>query len=308
MRAVFFGTPPIAVPALQALASVAEVLGVVTQPDRPAGRGLRLQPPAVKLAAAELGLAIYQPTKVRDGALRDFLLEHKPDLALVIAYGRILPPDVLDAPRLGCVNLHASLLPRYRGAAPIQRAIIAGEPETGISLMQMDEGMDTGPVFSRHVLSIGGEETAGELAERLGRLAGDVVRADLPRLVGGELTAEPQRHELATHAPPIEREDCRIDWTLPSARILARVRGLAPRPAAFTTLGGKQLRVTKLCRCRTPLTLGPGEVGIDAGRAFVGTGDDPVELLSGQLEGKRELSARDLVNGRALNEGCVLGS
>jgi methionyl-tRNA formyltransferase len=309
VRAVFFGTPPIAVPSLQALCEVAEVVGVVTQPDRPAGRGLHLHEPAVKVAAREKGLELHQPLKVRDGGLAAWLAERRPDVAVVIAYGRILPNDVLGTPRLGCLNLHASLLPRYRGAAPIQWSIIRGESETGVSLMQMDEGLDTGPVFSRHALAIGAEETAGELAERLGRLAGDVVRLDLAKVVGGELRSEGQTHELATHSPPIEREHCRIDWQRSAREIHDLVRGLSPRPSAFTSAGGKQLRLGKVALGPAPLALEPGVLGVDAGRAWVGTGDGkPVEILFAQLEGKRELPARDLINGRVLSGGLVLGA
>jgi methionyl-tRNA formyltransferase len=280
LRAVFFGTPALAVPALLALLEVAEVAGVVTQPDRPAGRGLRLTPPAVKVAALERGLSVYQPAKVRTGELSAWVRERSPDIALVIAYGRILPPDVLAAPRLGCVNLHASLLPRYRGAAPIQWAIIRGESETGISLMQMDEGLDSGPVFSRHRIAIGESETYGELGDRLANLAGEVVRADLPRVAQGSLHSEPQRDDEATLAPPIARDDCRIDWKRSARELVNLVRGLSPRPSAFTLHAGKQLRVTSARVSQAPLALTPGEVGVDAGRAWVGTGEGLLEVLS----------------------------
>jgi len=284
VRAVFFGTPPIAVPSLLALTRVAEVVGVVTQPDRPAGRGLQLHEPAVKVKARELGIPVNQPKKVRTGELSAWLRELAPDVGLVIAYGRILPADVLSAPRLGCLNLHASLLPRYRGAAPIQWSIIEGEKETGISLMQMDEGLDTGPVYSRHVLTLAGDETTGSLTERLADLAAQVVESDLSRVVRGELVAVAQDAGLATHAPPIEREHTLVDWKR-SARVIAQqVRGLSPRPGAVTSLGGKQLRLTQAV---------PGLA--------------PFELLSAQVEGKRELPARDLVNGRVLVAGRILG-
>lgn len=307
MRAVFFGTPPIAVPSLIALTRVAEVVGVVTQPDRPAGRGLQLQEPAVKVKARELGLLVNQPKKVRTGELSAWLRELDADVGLVIAYGRILPPDVLSAPRLGCLNLHASLLPRYRGAAPIQWSIIEGEKETGISLMQMDEGLDTGPVYSRHALTLAEDETTGSLTERLADLAARVVEEDLPRVVRGELEAVPQDPALATHAPPIEREHTLIDWKRPATAIGRLVRGLSPRPGAITTLGGKQLRVTRAVPSLAPFELAPGVLGVDGGRAWVGTGEGALELLAAQVEGKRELPARDLVNGRVLVAGKVLG-
>src|SRR5262245_60233986 len=181
MRALFFGTPAIAVPALEALAGIADVAGVVCQPDRPAGRGLTQKPPAVKVAAERLGLAIVQPTKIRTPDFTEWVREANADVALVMAYGRILPAGVLLAPRRGCMNLHASLLPRYRGAAPITWAIVRGETETGISLMQMDAGCDTGPVYTRHAIPIGENATADDVARDLGELAAAVVRSDLAR-------------------------------------------------------------------------------------------------------------------------------
>src|SRR5690606_12694290 len=220
MRVVFFGTPPIAVPSLQALHEIAQVTAVVCQPDRPAGRGLKLHAPAVKLAALELGLPVHQPRAVKSGALANWLETQNADLALVMAYGRILPRAVLEAPRLGALNLHASLLPKYRGAAPINWAIIRGEQETGISLMQMDEGMDTGPVYCRRGLPIPATENAGELAERLAHLAAAVTRTDVPRVVTGDLQAAPQDHAAATHAPPLDRMLTQIDWTASARSIV----------------------------------------------------------------------------------------
>ena len=197
---------------MRALAGIAEVVGVVTQPSRPAGRGLELQAPAVKVLAEELGLEVTQPVKVRTGELRDWLEARRPDVLVVLAYGRILPSSVLEVAPHGAINLHASLLPRYRGAAPIAWSIIRGDKETGVSLMQMDAGMDTGPVLSRHALAIGDEETAGELAVRLGELAAEVLRTDLPRALRGELVAEPQDENLASNAPPLLRDTGRIDF------------------------------------------------------------------------------------------------
>jgi methionyl-tRNA formyltransferase len=243
MRAIFFGTPPIAVPSLVALTEVAEVVGVVTQPDRPAGRGMELKAPAVKLAALERGFDVTQPVKVRDGSLRAWLEERKADVLVVLAYGRILPPDILRVAPAGALNLHASLLPRLRGAAPIEWAILRGDSETGVSLMQMDEGLDTGAVLSRHRLAIGAEETGGELSLRIGELAADVVRKDLAAAVAGKFVPEPQDHALATHAPPLTREDGRVDFTQTAASIANRVRALSPRPGAFTVAGRKTLRL-----------------------------------------------------------------
>lgn len=294
-------------PALDALQEVATVVGVVTQPDRPAGRGLVLQSPAIKLRARELGLEVTQPSKVRDGTLRTWLAERRADAFLVLAYGRILPPDILTLPPAGALNLHASLLPKYRGAAPIQWAIIRGETTTGISLMQMNEGLDTGPVRSRHSLSIGESETAGELAQRLAVLAADVVRRDFVAAVKGELPSEPQDDALATLAPPLRREDGHVDFTKSANEVANLVRGLAPRPGAYTSLAGKQLKllaVRVVERAREGL---PGSVEIRDGSPCVLAGEGAVEIVRAQLEGKRESTGRDLVNGRTLAKGQVLG-
>jgi methionyl-tRNA formyltransferase len=309
MRAVFFGTPQIAVPALRALTQVAEVAAVVCQPDRPSGRGLKLSAPAVKEAALELGLSVHQPTKVRTGELAAWLREKEADVALVMAYGRILPAEVLAAPRRGAMNLHASLLPKYRGAAPINWVIVEGETQTGVSLMQMDEGLDTGPVYSRHVLELSDTETAGSLAERTATLAAHVVRADLAAAVEGKLTAEPQDEALASHAPLIERAHLQIDWGNPALRIARLVRGMAPRPGAFTLLGGKVLRIHDARPLTGPMPVAavPGTISILGKRALIATGSGTLELINAQLEGKKALMAQDLINGRVLVEGLVLG-
>jgi methionyl-tRNA formyltransferase len=309
MRAVFFGTPQIAVPALHALTQVAEVAAVVCQPDRPSGRGLKVAPPPIKEAATQLGLDVHQPTKVRTGELATWLREKHADVALVMAYGRILPGDVLAAARRGAMNLHASLLPKYRGAAPINWAIVRGEAETGISLMQMDEGLDTGPVYSRHVLPILATETAGSLAERIATLAASVVHSDLAAAVEGRLQAEPQDEALASHAPLIEREHLRIDWGRPALDIARLIRGMSPRPGAFTLLGDKTLRVLDARPEAGPMPPGaaPGTLSVLGKRVLAATGSGQLELLVAQVEGKKALSAADLINGRVLVEGAVLG-
>jgi methionyl-tRNA formyltransferase len=299
------------VPSLIALGEIAEVRGVVTQPDRPAGRGMKTHAPAVKLAALERGLDVFQPQKVRSGELLRWVSERSPDVALVIAYGRILPADVLSAPRRGCLNLHASLLPKYRGAAPINWAIVHGETETGVSLMQMDAGLDTGPVFVREGLAIGPEETAGELAERVAELAARVVRLHLASVVRGELVSEPQDESLASHAPLIETEHRLVDFNEPAENIVNLVRGMAPAPGAFTTLGGKRLKLVRVRRVpmestATVLEHAPGTVLVRNGSPEVVTGRGTVEIVLAQLEGKREASGRDLVNGRVLSRGTLL--
>jgi methionyl-tRNA formyltransferase len=308
MRTVFFGTPEIALPALAALADTTELVAVVCQPDRPAGRGLSLKAPPVKLAAARLGVEVHQPVKVKTGNLDAWLRERSPDVAVVLAYGRILPKAVLEAPRRGCMNLHASLLPRWRGAAPIEHAILAGDLETGISLMQMDEGLDTGPVYSRRAIEIGPDETAGELSQRMAELAALVVREDLPRAVSGELPAVPQDATLATHAPPIRAEDARVDWSEPAAAIVNRVRAMTPKPGAHTRTHDKLLRLLAVRAHADAAPGAPGTVLVrDRGAIVVATGSGSLEILRAQLEGRRPLDARDLVNGRTLRTGDVLG-
>jgi methionyl-tRNA formyltransferase len=312
MRAVFFGTPAIAVPALRALTEVAEVVGVVCQPDRPAGRGLNLQPPAVKVAALELGFEVHQPLKVKTGNLDEWLRERRLDVALVMAYGRILPPAVLAAPRRGCMNLHASLLPRWRGAAPINWSIIHGDHETGVCLMQMDEGLDTGPVYARRAIPIGDEETAGELAERLAQVSTELVREELARAVNGELRAVPQEHEKSSHAAPLERADGALNFAKPSGDLLNLIRGLAPRPGAHTLLNGRPLKIAQARRLTDGLAPAaargePGLVSVEHKRVLVSTVDGAFELCRAQLEGRKELPALELINGRALKAGDVLG-
>lgn len=307
-RSVFFGTPEIAVASLNALHEVSDVVGVVTQPDRPSGRGMELSAPAVKRRALELGISVTQPVKVRTGELRSWLEALQADVFVVLAYGRILPPDILAVPPKGALNLHASLLPKYRGAAPIQWSIVHGDTETGISLMQMDEGLDTGAVLSRHAIPIGDEETAGELAERLSALAADVVKRDLPRVMRGELTAEPQDHAQATHARPLEREDGRVAFEQPARQIANLVRGLSPKPGAFTTVGEKTLRLLKVRASDAVLDAPAGSVVIQGGTPWVATAAGSLEIVSAKLEGKRESSGRDLVNGRVLATGLLLGA
>lgn len=310
MRAIFFGTPDIAVPALEALCDVAEVVAVVCQPDRPAGRGLEVKPPPVKEFALARGLHVHQPSKIRTEEFADFVRSLEADVALVIAYGRILPTAVLEAPRRGCINLHASLLPKLRGAAPIQWAIARGERETGIALMQMDEGCDTGPVFAMRSVPIGENETAGELALRLGELAAVMVREDLVRAVSGELVAERQDDAHATDAPMLTRADGAIDWSKSSSEVHDRARGMTPWPGAHTMLGGKLFKVLATQRVAASGSDGaPGTVlRIVDGTIHVACGQGVVGIARGQLEGKKALDAQQLRAGRTVLEGMRFGT
>ncbi|MCC6522826.1 MAG: methionyl-tRNA formyltransferase [Polyangiaceae bacterium] len=313
-RAVFFGTPAIAVPALEALHALARVVGVVCQPDKPAGRGLTLQAPPVKSRALALGLTVVQPEKIRTPDFARWLRDCHADVALVLAYGRILPRELLLVPRRGCVNLHASLLPKLRGAAPINWAIARGETETGISLMQMDEGCDTGPIYSLHRLAIGPDETAGELSDRLAALAAEVVRTELAAVVRGERTPTPQPAE-GTLAPKLTREHGLVDWAEPAGRVHDRVRGMTPWPGAHTFVAGSGSGHGRLKLLATRLAASaghegsPGEiVAIGPAGARVACGAGSVLVLRAQLEGRKALGAVELASGRAIAVGLRLGS
>jgi methionyl-tRNA formyltransferase len=306
MRAIFFGTPDIAVPALRALAGSAELTGVVCQPDRPSGRGLMLHAPAVKLAARELGIPVVQPIKIRTPDFEAWVREQNADVAVVLAYGRILPSGILSAPRRGCMNLHASILPRLRGAAPINWAIVRGDRETGVSLMQMDEGLDTGPVYAVRRIAIGDDETAGELSVRLGDLAAEVVRGDLPNAVSGTTPTVPQNGADATVAPLLEKQDGAIDWSKPSQQVHDHVRGMTPWPGAFTHLAGKLLKV--LATRRTTYSTeraAPGTIVVaDSDAVLVACGERALRVERAQVEGRKALDARDLVAGRTFTAGA----
>jgi methionyl-tRNA formyltransferase len=300
------GSPPFAVPSLHAVARTCDLRVVVCQPDRPAGRGLELAPPAVKIAAAQYGVPILQPVKMKDGTLAAALREHALDVVVVTAFGRILPSDILTLPRHGCVNVHASILPRWRGAAPIQRAILAGDRETGISIMQMDEGLDTGAVFSTVTTPIGPAETSGELFERLAELGGDALAAFLAALPDVP-PAQPQDPALVTHAPPLRKEEGIVDWQRPAARVVDHVRGMDPWPGAVTSRAGTPL---KLFGARVhPHTDGePGTVlGQDAGALVVACLGSAVAVAEVQPAGKRRMSAAAYAAGKPFAPGERLG-
>jgi methionyl-tRNA formyltransferase len=308
-RSVFFGTPAFAVPCLEALSEISEVQGVVCQPDKPQGRGHVLAAPPVKERALALGLEVYQPTKVRNGELRAWLAERDVDVALVVAYGRILPGDVLRTPKKGCVNVHASLLPKYRGAAPITWAVVNGEAETGITLMNMDEGMDTGDMLEKLVTPIGPDETAGELSERLSALGALAVRKGLPKVVAGGYVPEPQDHARASAAPLLTKRDGLVDFTKPALAVHNHVRGMAPWPGAFTYADGKVVKVleTRMSDARKAGAL-PGEVIVaDKSGVLVACGEGTIELLRVQLEGKKPVRGAEWQSGRGVREGTRLG-
>ncbi|MEQ8453944.1 MAG: methionyl-tRNA formyltransferase [Sandaracinaceae bacterium] len=312
MRAIFFGTPQLAVPSLEAVHDVAEIVQVICQPDRPAGRGMKLRPPPVKERALALGLEVTQPKKVRTAEFAASLRALEADVAVVIAYGRILPQAVLDAPRRGCVNVHASLLPKLRGAGPINRAIVEGHAETGVCLMQMDAGMDTGPVITCAATPIGVDENAAELGTRLADMGAELLRAHLAEWVDGSLEVTPQDHDAATLAPLLKKEDGRIDWSLPAQRVHDLVRGMFPWPGAFTTIDGEVLKVHRTRLHDASGQLGaPGQVlsgnGLAGDGLVVACGQGAVAVERLQLQGKKKLDARDFLAGRPIAPGALLG-
>ena len=308
-RTVFFGTPQFAVPCLEALVEIADVAAVVCQPDKPSGRGLEVAASPVKKRALELGLTVVQPTKLKTGEFAAWLREQKVDVALVVAYGRILPQDVLDAPRLGCVNVHASLLPKLRGAAPITWAVVRGEPETGVTLMQMDSGMDTGAMLEQFATPIADEETAGELSERLSALGALATRKGLLTYVSGGYAPRAQDSLRATMAPMLKKEDGRIDFARPARAVHDHVRGMTPWPGASTTSRGKALKVHAARVTDIPAgSAAPGTVVFaDKTRVVVACGERGVELLRVQLGGKKAIAAGEWFVGRGVAEGDRLG-
>ena len=305
MRVVFMGTPNFAVPTLDALVEAGhEVLAVVAQPDKPAGRGNALNVPPTVLRARALGLEVKQPKAVRSGAFPEWMEACGADVAVVVAYGRILTPRLLAAPRLGCVNVHASLLPKYRGAAPIQWSVVRGEAVTGVTTMRMEEGLDTGPMLLKASTPIGPDETSEELGERLSALGAALLIETLARL--DTLVPEPQDEAQATFAPLIEREHGRLDWSRSARALHDQARGLTPWPGGYTTLRGDVLKVVRTAVVADDGVAGaPGEVLAGPGLR-VAAGRGVLEITQGQLPGKRVLPGRDLANGARIKPGEVL--
>lgn len=302
-RAIFFGTPELAATCLRAVLEVADVQLVVSQPDKPQGRGMHVLPTPVKQLALERGIEVIQPVKVRTPDFAAQLAAVQADVGVVVAYGRILPLAVLNAPRLGCVNVHASLLPRLRGAAPIQWSIMEGHDKTGVCLMQMDEGMDTGAVLARRELAIGPNETAGELGLRLAALGAETLREELPRFARGELIAQPQDHEGATHASMLEKDHGRVRWDRSAQQIHDVVRGTSPWPGAFGFLNGKRVRFHVTHVLDPVASAGePGSiVRADAHGIEVACGSGVLAIDELQPEGKRRMNAEQFCAGhRAL--------
>ncbi|MEA2499332.1 MAG: methionyl-tRNA formyltransferase [Actinomycetota bacterium] len=307
MRVVFLGTPAWAVPSLEALRrGPFDVAAAVTNPDKPAGRGMLQRSPPVKLAAERLDIPLQQPPSARAPEFASWLRSVAPDVAVVVAYGKLLPAEVLDIPAKGFVNLHFSLLPSYRGAAPVQRAIMNGEAVTGASIMVLTEGMDEGPVVASQSVDIAPEETAGELGDRLAESGARLLVDTLPGYVDGSIVPVEQDDAAATYAAKITTEEARIDWTRPARRVHDLVRGLNPAPGAWTTVGDARLKIWRSEVAALGETLAPGEVS--AGKELIaGTGEGALILSEVQLAGKKKMSGADLARGLRMAPGTRFG-
>ena len=304
MRVVFMGTPEFAVPCLQKLIDCGHtVTGVFTQPDKPQGRKMILTPPPVKVLAQANGIKVYQPVKMRDGTALEMLKEADPELVIVVAYGKILSKEILEYPKHGCINIHASLLPKLRGAAPIQWSIINGFEKTGVTSMQMDEGLDTGDMLIKGEIEIGANETAGELHDRLSVLGADILEKTIDALEKGELNPQKQNHDEFTYASMLSKELSPIDWTMNATEVHNKIRGLSPWPSANAKLCGKTVKIHKSILAAEKDGKA-GEIVECDKRLVVCCGDNKcIEILNLQAEGKKAMSAADFLRGNALEKG-----
>lgn len=304
MRIVFIGTGDIGVPTLQALLnSEHEIVGVVSQPDKPVGRAQLIEPPPVKKTVAATKMPVLQPPRIKERRAIEEIRALKPDVIVVMAYGQILPRDVLEIPNIACLNLHASLLPRWRGAAPIQAAIAAGDRETGITVMYMNEGLDTGDILLHRPIDIAPADTGGSLHERLAKIAPEALLESLELLAKGSAPRIPQDNGLATYAPKLKREDGKIDWSEPAEVIERKIRAFNPWPGAFTLVtdkGGPQLRMKIVDAGIVELKGRPGEIlRKHSNELIIGTGKNALAARHVQLEGKWRMSASDFIRGHA---------
>jgi methionyl-tRNA formyltransferase len=309
MRVVFMGTPDFAVQSLNALVDAGhEVTAVITQPDRPKGRGNKMAFPEVKTRALELGLPVHQPDSVKDGAFLELLKSYDPEVIVVVAFGRILPQAVLDLPPYGCVNVHGSLLPEYRGAAPIQRAVLDGRKETGVTTMRMDIGMDTGDMLMQATLPITDEDTTGTMFDKLAELGGKVLIDTLAGLVNGTVVPVKQDDSKATHAARILKDDEVIRWEDSAEKIFCQIRGLSPAPGAYTWWNGERLKLWKARISDQETGKAPGTVvAISKNALTVQTGKGCLEVLELQPAGKKAMPAQAFSNGAGVAEGIVFG-
>ena len=304
LNIIFCGTPAFALPSLRELIAQPDfhIAGLVTQPDRPRGRGKEVASSPVKEAAAAAGIAVYQPQKIRAEESYEYFRSAAPDVVVIIAYGQIIPARLIEIPRLGWINLHGSLLPKYRGAAPIHWAIASGETRTGLTTMQIDAGLDTGPMLLKHETEIAPDETAPELYARLAEAGAPLIVETLRGLASGTITPTPQDNSQATLAPPLKKDDGRINWSLPAQTIYNRIRGFHPWPGAFTTFRGKQCAIwAKPAPHQPVVTSTPGTIRANSADVDVTCGaETALRLEFVQLEGRNKISAREFANGARL--------
>lgn len=296
LRTVFMGSPEFALTIFQSLVGKVNLVGVVTQPDRPAGRGKVLTAPPVKRLAQEIGIPVLQPERLRNPDSFAQLEAWQPDLIIVAAFGQILRQNVLDLPKFGCINVHASLLPRWRGAAPIQAAILHGDEETGVTIMQMDAGVDTGGILAQEVVPILDEDDAASLTPRLANTGAKLLLESLPGIMTGTIQPTPQNHELATYAPMIKKEDGLLDFTLPAQALARRIRAFFPWPGTTMIWEGQILKVIRATALSGSKLL-PGQRGIVDGLAVIGTSDGMLALLEVQPAGKKAMPGKVFLNG-----------
>ena len=310
MKLVFLGTPTFAVPTLdQVVKAGHQILAVYTQPDRPKGRGGEPSAPPVKEAALRLNLTVHQPERVRRPEVVEQLRQLNPDAMVVVGYGQIIPQSIIDIPRLGIINVHASLLPKYRGAAPIQWAIAKGETHSGVTTMRIDAGLDTGDMLLKWETDIGPEETAPELGERMAVAGADLLVETLADLESGTITPEAQDNSQATLAPILKKEDGLIDWSWPAAKIFNRARGFLPWPGAYSHFRGQLFHVWKAHVAEEPAAGEPGHMIPQKRRLLIACGSGTtLELLEVQIEGRKRMSAEAFLNGQRLNENESLGA
>jgi methionyl-tRNA formyltransferase len=307
MRAVFLGTPEFAVPSLEALASEHQVIAVLTQPDRPKGRGSQLAASPVKTAAVNLSIPVYQPERVRRPESVELLKSFQAELMVVVGYGQIIPQSIIDLPREGILNVHASLLPKYRGAAPIQWAIANGETETGVTIMQIDAGLDTGDMLLKSSVAIGPQETAPELSARLAPLGAQLLLQTIRQIANGTVKREKQNDAEATLAPILKKEDGLIDWSQSASASYNRLRGFTPWPGAYTSFRGQQLSVVR-AKPAVESAVAAGTLHAEKRRLLAGCGGNTVlELLEVQPAGKKRMSAEAFLNGYKITEDERMG-
>lgn len=304
MKIIYMGTPDFAVPCLEVLHREGyEICTVVTQPDKPRGRKMEMTPPEVKVKAMELGLLVYQPQSLRNEESYEYLKAFEPDFIVVAAYGKILPKNVLDIPKYACINVHGSLLPKYRGAAPIQRSVLNGDKVTGVTTMLMGEGLDTGDMLLKAEYEIGENDTAGEVFDKLAAMSPSLLIETIEKYKNGEITPIPQNESEATHAAMLSKDEAVIDWNMTADKIHNLIRGMSPWPVAYTFLQGKKLKIFESRKTDEKSSLAAGKVIKSKDKLLVACGENTViEILSLQVEGSKRLNAKQFLAGRSPEE------